>query len=111
MTDSRESDQRAQCTPTDGQGCPGDILSMLAILTLGIGVGAASGQMLKGVGFRLFLVGCVVQAWCFVRARMAISVWSQGRPKWAALFDVASWIAIAIAAAVVITSGLKLGFD
>ena len=111
MTDSKESDQRTQCTRPEEQGCTGDILSMLAILTLGIGVGAASGQMLKSVGVWLFLVGCLVHAWCFVRARMAISVWTQGRPKWAAILDFASWIAIAVAASVVIVAGLKLGPD
>ena len=109
MTDNKASDQRAQCAPPDGQGCTGDVLSMLAILTLGIGVGAVSGQMLRSVGVWLLLVGCLVHAWCFVRARMATSVWSQVRPKWTVILDIASWIAIAIAAAVVIASGLKLG--
>ena len=109
MTDSKESDERAPYSPTDAQGCTQDILPMLAILTLGIGVGAASGQMLKGVGVWLLLVGCVVHAWCLLRARMATSVWSQGRPKWVTILDIASWIAIAIAAAVVLASGLKPG--
>lgn len=108
MTDSNKSDRRAQCSPTDAQGCTQDILPMLAVLTLGIGVGAASGPMLKSIGVWLFLVGCLVHAWCFVRTRIASSVWSQGRTTWVTILDIASWIAIAVAAAAVIAAGLNL---
>jgi len=69
-----DSDSRSLAgqSPIDGYGCTADVLSMLAILTLGIGAGASAGQALAGIGIWLLLIGCLVHAWCFARRRNPI---------------------------------------
>ncbi|MBX9591251.1 MAG: hypothetical protein K2X43_18335 [Hyphomonadaceae bacterium] len=85
-----------------------EFLALIAVLVLGIGMGALAASALSTVAVPILLVGCFTVAWAMVQ-KQRVEVLSGGPPAlWERALYWACWAAIGIVAAIVIWKSLGL---
>lgn len=103
VPDASPAPAEAVCAPN---ACAADPLALLGALTLGIGVGALSGQALQPIAIWLVVGGCLVHGWGMVRGTLTGLSHNERSGSWVTIINAASWIVIAgLAVAATIAAG------